>query len=70
MSRFYSPSLMDTETTRDRASVANKLELEKLKVKKEIEALMEEYAKISGNRELSRRAHKVGKAPNDWKNIK
>ena len=70
MSRFYSPSLMDTETTRDRASVANKLELEKLKVKKEIEALMKEYAKISGNRELSRRAHKVGKAPNDWKNIK
>jgi hypothetical protein len=61
---------MDTETTRDRASVANKLELEKLKVKKEIEALMKEYAKISGNRELSRRAHKVGKAPNDWKNIK
>ena len=70
MSRFYSPSLMDTETTRDRASVANKLELEKLKVKKEIEALMKEYAKISGNRELSRHAHKVGKAPNDWKNIK
>ena len=61
---------MDTETTRDRASVANKLELEKLKVKKEIEVLMKEYAKISGNRELSRRAHKVGKAPNDWKNIK
>ena len=68
--RFYSPSLMDTETSRDRASVANELELEKLQIKKEIEALMREYVKASGNRELSRRAHKVGKAPNDWKDIR
>lgn len=70
MSRFYSPSLMDTETSRDRAAVANELELEKLELKKEIEALMREYAKASGNRELSRRAHRVGRAPNDWKNLK
>ena len=68
--RFYSPSLMDTETSRDRASVANELELEKLQIKKEIEALMKEYAKASGNRELCRRAYKVGKAPNDWKDIR
>jgi hypothetical protein len=61
---------MDTETSRDRASVANELELEKLRIKKEIEALMKEYVKASGNRELSRRAYKVGKAPNDWKDIK
>ena len=70
MSRFYSPSLMDTETSRDRAAAANKLELEKLQIKKEIEKLMKEYAKASGNKELARRAHKVGYAPNDWKDIK
>lgn len=68
--RFYSPSLMDTITSRDRASVANELELEKLQIKREIEQLMKEYAKVTGNRELARRAHKVGKAPNDWKNIR
>ena len=68
--RFYSTSLMDTQTTQDRAQVANELELEKLQIKREIEQLMREYAKISGNRELARRAHKVGRAPNDWKDIR
>jgi hypothetical protein len=70
MSKFYSPSLMDTETSRDRSAVANELELEKLQIKKEIEELMKEYVKASGNKELSRRAFKVGKAPNDWKGFK
>ena len=70
MARFYSPSLMDTETSRDRSAAANELEIEKLQIKKEIEKLMKEYAKVSGNRELSRRAHKVGRAPNDWKEFK
>lgn len=69
-SKFYSPSLMDTQTSQDRALVANELELEKLQIKREIEKLMKEYAKVSGNRELARRAYKVGKAPNDWKDIK
>ena len=68
--RFYSTSLMDTQTTQDRSQVANELELEKLQIKREIEQLMREYAKISGNRELARRAHKVGRAPNDWKDIR
>ena len=58
---------MDTRTTHDRASVANKIELEKLALKKEIEKLMREYAKISGRKELAQRKFDVGKAPNDWR---
>ncbi len=61
---------MDTRTTQDRFAVANELELEKLKVKKEIEELMVQYAKISGYTELGKRANKVGKAPNDWQKLK
>ena len=61
---------MDTATARDRSAAANELELEKLYIKKEIEKLMKEYARASGNRELARRAHKVGRAPNDWKAFK
>lgn len=58
---------MDTRTTHDRASVANKIELEKLALKKEIEKLMREYAKVSGHKELAERRFEVGKAPNDWR---
>ncbi len=61
---------MDTRVTQDRYEVANALELDRLKVKKEIEELMREYAKISGCKELGNRPHKVGKAPNDWKNLR
>lgn len=69
MKKYKSESLMDTRETRDRASVANKLEMEKLALKKEIEKLMREYAKASGHKELGARQHEVGKAPNDWRKI-
>ena len=68
--RYKSESLMDTRVTQDRYAVANELEMEKLKVKEEIEILMRQYAKISGYKELGKRQHEVGKAPNDWQRLK
>ena len=70
MKKLKSTKLMDTRETHDRASVANKLEMEKLALKKEIEKLMRDYAKVSGHKELGARQHEVGKAPNDWRRIK
>jgi hypothetical protein len=50
-----------------RCEDARELELKKLAVKREMEAVMAEYAKATGMFELKRRKKKVGKAPNDWK---
>jgi hypothetical protein len=50
-----------------RYSDAHRLELQKLAVKKEIENLVAAYAKESGNSKLRKRKHRLGHAPNDWK---
>ncbi len=62
--------MMDSRVSADRYVVADDLENEKLEIKKEIEKLMRQYAKISGYKVLGRRANKVGKAPNDWKKLR
>lgn len=50
-----------------RLSDANRIELQKLAVKKEIENIVAAYAKESGNGKLKKRKHRIGHAPNDWK---
>ena len=52
--------------TQDASSVAYELEQEKMKIKREMEKIMKQYAKLSGLKSLGKRAYKVGKSPNDW----
>lgn len=58
--------LAETEVVKGRFAMAQKLEEERLELKKEIEALMKQYAKATGIRKYGKRKAKVGKAANDW----
>lgn len=58
--------LSDSYMVRDYISETEEIELRRLEVKRELEILMNEYAKLTGRKELKRK-HKVGKAPNDWR---
>jgi hypothetical protein len=60
-------ALSNTEVVNGRANMADKIEQERLELKKEIEKLMFKYAKATGYRKYAKRKHKVGEAPNDWK---
>lgn len=62
-----STNVAQLESIKTRAGMAEKLEKERLELKKEMEKLMKKYAKATGLRKLGKRQHKVGKAPNDFK---
>lgn len=66
MRKIKSIPMMEMKYTKDASSVAYELESEKMQVKREIEKIMKEYAKVSGIKSLKKRPYKVGKAPNDW----
>ena len=65
--KVKSVELEKTEAIQTRKAMAEKLEKERLELKKEMEKLMKKYAKATGLRKLGRRKYKVGKAPNDFK---
>ena len=67
MAKKKSTDLAQTEGIKTRSSMAEKLENERLELKKEMEKLMKKYAKATGIRKLGKRVKKVGKAPNDFK---
>ena len=67
MAKKKSTDVAQTEAVKTRAGMAEKLEKERLELKKEMEKLMKKYAKATGLRKLGRRKYKVGKAPNDFK---
>lgn len=62
-----SAKLSQTTAIQARAKEAQKLELKKLALKREMEKVVAEYAKLTGFTELKYRKYKVGKAPNDWR---
>ena len=70
MSKKKSPRLADTQVTKTRHSRAHQLEMERLEVKAEIEAIMKEYARQTGNPDFASRHYAVGKAPNDFRPAK
>ena len=57
---------VDTMRESERDSEIDKLERERLRINTEIEQVLKNYAKESGNRKLRRRRHKMGKSPNDY----
>ena len=62
-----STNMTQLEAVKTRAGMAEKLEKERLELKAEMEKLMKQYAKATGLKQLAKRQHKVGKAPNDFK---
>lgn len=64
--KHKSSRLSDSRAMKGRNSETEQLEMRRLEIKKEIEKLMTEYAKITGNKELLR-SRPVGTAPNDWR---
>ncbi|MBQ7326561.1 MAG: hypothetical protein IKJ25_05435 [Clostridia bacterium] len=67
MAKKNPANLAHTEAIKTRAGMAEALELERLELTKEMEKVMKQYAKATGNSKLGKRQHKVGKAPNDFK---
>ena len=59
--------LAETAIVSSRADEARALEQRKLAKKKEIEKLMADFAKESGEKSYKERKYKVGDAPNDWR---
>ena len=59
-------ALADTPTVTSRMSEAKQVEEKKLALKREIEKLMKDFAKESGEKSYSARKYSVGKSPNDW----
>lgn len=62
-----STNVAQLESVKTRAGMAEKLEMERLELKIEMEKVMKKYAKATGLKKLGKRQHKVGKAPNDFK---
>ena len=60
-------SVENSSVMQARYTDAHRLELQKLAVKKEIESIVAAYARESGNKKLKKRKHRIGHAPNDWK---
>jgi hypothetical protein len=62
-----SARLADTEVIQGRLGAAKQLEKERFEVICEIEKIMAEYAKLTGEKSYAKRKYKLGKAPNDFK---
>ena len=62
-----SAKLAETEVIKGRAGAAKQLEKERFEVIREMEKVMAEYAKLTGDKAYAKRKYKLGKAPNDFK---
>ena len=60
------PEVVDTMREGDKDNEIARLERERLRVNTEIEQVLKNYAKESGNAKLRRRRFKMGKSPNDY----
>ena len=58
--------LDNTQAVKGRSSEAEELERKRLEIIKDIEDLMEEYARITDDNRFTKRKFKMGKAPNDF----
>ncbi len=58
--------LANTSAIKGRSSEACELERKRLEIVKELEKLMKDYAKVTGDDKYTKRKFKVGKAPNDF----
>ncbi len=59
--------ISETHLATERMRDAQVLERRRLEVQKELEEAMAEYASVTGYKQLKSRKHKIGSAPNDWR---
>jgi hypothetical protein len=59
--------IAETNLSIERMKDAEALERRRLVVQRELEEAMEEYAAVTGYKQLKARKFKVGSAPNDWR---
>ena len=59
--------ISETGLSVERMKDARVLERRRLAVQRELEEAMEEYANVTGYKQLKARKYKVGTAPNDWR---
>lgn len=59
--------LSETEVIQGRVGMAKQLEKERFEVIRDMEKVMAEYAKLTGEKSYAKRKYKLGKAPNDFK---
>ena len=57
---------VDTMSEREKDDEIARLERERLRINTEIEQVLKNYAKESGNKALRRRRYKIGRSPNDY----
>ena len=62
-----SAGLAETEAIQGRVGMANQIEKERFAVITDMEKVMAEYAKLTGEKSYAKRKYKLGKAPNDFK---
>ena len=62
-----SAGLAETEAIQGRVGMANQIEKERFAVITDMEKVMAEYAKLTGDKSYAKRKYKLGKAPNDYK---
>ena len=63
-------AISSTSLEKERVKDAKQLEIQRLSIQKELEEAMAEYAAVTGYKRLKARQHKVGDAPNDWRDVK
>lgn len=62
----YRNKPIETLTPEHREEAIIQHEMRRLEVVRELESIMDEYARLMGKPKLKRRGAKVGKAANDW----
>ena len=67
MAKKNSAKLAETEVMQGRVGMAKQLEKERFEVIRDMEKVMAEYAKLTGDSSYAKRKYKLGKAPNDFK---
>ena len=59
---------VESMSEKERADEIARLERERLRINTEIEQVLKNYARESGNKKLRKRRYKIGKSPNDYGN--
>lgn len=67
LKKFNNSKLASSYMVDARRDEVEQLEKKRLEINAKLEQEMKKYAKVTGDRSVARRRHRLGKAPNDWK---
>ncbi len=64
--KLNNSNLSSSNMANARREEAEKLERQRLEVNRKLERLMKKYARVTGDKRVTKRIRPVGYAPNDW----